>query len=340
MIVESVQEEKEITFLTDPNTQYVSLVSRGANQIPWKIVKIEGEAMTTQKVLQAIIAPEDMKEEDLKKALGQDQIFKLDNPITGGGHVKYNQLPKENFKSDSFELVTLDFDNNIKGIAGNLKKGSVLPIAKIEKENDEILLVEQTEAKAPLFTRPTPGIVVDLEADSPEVSAKYMETGVADEMERLFNLMHSALTQEKADTDWRLSTIKTSVENFIGYLSDALVLAKGAINLPMAEAQNIQVNVNVSDEAPEVEKKEEGKPEAENKEPVEKQEEAKPVDSEKDNQLTEMAAIIKSLSGTIEELKAQVIAIPEIRKSDNQKPERELTKEEKRQKVYAGMLKL
>jgi hypothetical protein len=131
-VVESTQVEKEVTFLVDPKPKFVSLVKRGANQMPWTVVKSqkEDDGVAVRRVLRTIIAPENVSEEALKAVVGEDARFDQKKQI--GNLMHYDQLPPEVLKSDQpAEFVTLDAAQNISGLVVHfpeeaLKSGNFL----------------------------------------------------------------------------------------------------------------------------------------------------------------------------------------------------------------------
>ena len=113
-----IQEEREVAFMVDPEARFVSLVKRGANQIPFRIVK-EQKPM---KVLQSLIVPKGTEKDAIKGILGTEleDVVKFDKEVEKGGLVSYEQIPRASFKEDSVEMVTLNEEKGIVGIQGEM----------------------------------------------------------------------------------------------------------------------------------------------------------------------------------------------------------------------------
>jgi ElaB/YqjD/DUF883 family membrane-anchored ribosome-binding protein len=205
------QIEREINFLVDPEIKYVSIVSRGANGVPFKIVKnLDGENM--QKVLHSIIAPKGTDPNDIKKLMGEDleSIVKLDSGMESGSHVTFVQQPRESFKADSLELFDIDKEKGIKGLRG-------LPV------------VEEKGLIGKLFAKQQEVIFIDdsLESQSKEDTVKYMSWELHDELEALEDAIEGILSQEAGDPQAKIEMVNAVMANFIKFVGDVITVTKG-----------------------------------------------------------------------------------------------------------------
>lgn len=205
------QIEREINFLVDPEIKYVSIVSRGANGAPFKIVKnLDGENM--QKVLHSIIAPKGTDPNDIKKLMGEDleSIVKLDSGMESGSHVTFVQQPRESFKAESLELFDIDKEKGIKGLRG-------LPV------------VEEKGIVGKLFAKKQEVIFIDdsLKPQSKEDTVKYMSWEVYDELDALEDAIKGILSQEAGDPQAKIEMVNAVMANFITFVSDAITVTKG-----------------------------------------------------------------------------------------------------------------
>ena len=61
--------ENEVTFLTDVDVEFVSMVKHGANRTPFKILKSDKGGADMNKVIQAVLIPKSLSDEEAQKAL-------------------------------------------------------------------------------------------------------------------------------------------------------------------------------------------------------------------------------------------------------------------------------
>jgi hypothetical protein len=208
------QELRDIVFMYDPQApRFVSLVKRGANQTPFRVVKNAKEDQV--KVVQSIIATKGTGVEVIKTALGQDiaGVAKLENPVEAAGFVTFEQMPREAFKADTFQLVSLTADKSILGLQGELVEKSEGFVAKLFKPAEKSQVISVPE-------------------DTPVVSVETYKSALSNEMweetDALYNIIRGALSQEQGSSEQKLSTVRTAMNNFIASLEMALVVMKCA----------------------------------------------------------------------------------------------------------------
>jgi hypothetical protein len=109
-----------IVFLFDPKPRSVSLVKRGANKTPFRVVKHCKE--DSMKVLQSIVALSATDAEAIKSVFAPEvhAALQLSAPKQSGKFTLYEQGPREKFKADTLEIVALKEDNSLLGIQGEL----------------------------------------------------------------------------------------------------------------------------------------------------------------------------------------------------------------------------
>lgn len=142
----TITETREVGFLVDPEARFVSLVDRGANQIPFRIVKIQkGEGTVMKKVLHELIVPDGISDDEIRSVFSEETapLLKFDKTREIGKIRLIEQVEREKFDTSSFELVDIDPERGIKGIAGVLKEEEKKGlIAKIFKRSEEQKLAE------------------------------------------------------------------------------------------------------------------------------------------------------------------------------------------------------
>lgn len=245
--------ERDVVFMTDPSASFVSLVKRGANQTPWRVVKNDKEkAMSTKKVLAKLIAPKGTEIDVIKSAMGEDAQAALafDSKVERGDVDIYEQKTLTAFKTDSLQMVTLDRETGLKGIAGELiddSQGGVFGLFR-SKKADGLLLEGEFDAET-----------------EEVIKAQYSEM-LWGELYAFIDGVGAIMAQEKGDPMKKLEAIENMNEALMAHIKEALSVIKGdSLELKAPEQKEEQ-------EVEDVEKSEEPKEEPEVKD-VEKSEE-------------------------------------------------------------------
>lgn len=230
--------------MTNPEATFVSVVGKGANRTPFKVVKNQ-KTETGMRVIQSLIVPKTMKQEDVLSVLGDDlkNMVKFDKKVEATKFDAFEQQPKDAFKEESLEYVVLDEASGLKGIVG---------IAKEEKANGMI---------GKLFSKKSDVIAVDenTAAVSPEIVAKSMDWEIYDEIYNLNDAIRGILAQEMGDASAKVAMVRQCMDNFVAYLDTVFIATKGAkIDLP--EFKKLEKEMTQEEKTPEVEKKEDAAP--------------------------------------------------------------------------------
>jgi len=217
--------ELEVTFLTEPHARFVSLVRRGANQTPFRVVKTGEKEEVPMKVLQSIIAKKGTDAEIIKKALGGDvaDIVQLSSPKESGSFTTYDQHPREVFKADSFEVVVLNDDRTILGLQGELVEKSENVVTRIFKRAEQ---------------RPVISIAEGTEVLSQDVLKAQLGDKLWSELDAMRNAVSGIINQEHGDVRAKVTMVKSVFDNFLASLELASIVAKSdSFDLkPQAEA--------------------------------------------------------------------------------------------------------
>ena len=217
------QVEMEVTFLTDPTARYVSLVKRGANQTPFRVVKTCKEE-GTMRVLQSIIARKGTDAEVIKKALGEDvaDIVQLNSPQETGSFTSYEQHPRDVFKADSFEVVDLAGDKSVLGIQGELIEKSEGIVAKLIKP-----------AQKPVIS-----VAEGAEVLSQEVVKADLGSEMWSELNAIEQAVRGIISQKEGSSRDKLTMVRTVLDNFMASLELAVTVAKcDSFDLPAEQVE-------------------------------------------------------------------------------------------------------
>lgn len=238
-----------------------------------------------KKILQAVLIPGAMKEEDSKRFM-ETLGIKTDDAISAGEFVSFRQFPVANLKSETCELVTLDEEAGIKGLIGEavdtFKSESA---AHITKTDTGEIQVAKSDLSVFRLAKKFKTVEVSLPVEESNSVKSYLTGAMDSEMYRLFDLISSALSQEKGEVAGRKTIIETAVGNFMAFVDEALAITKSdsvvvGVKMVMPE-QEKEPEKKEEDPAPEPTEKEapekieepEKEPEKEEKEPEKKSDE-------------------------------------------------------------------
>lgn len=210
------QDEDTIVLLTDPQASFVSLVKRGANKTPFKIVKQE---KNTMKIIQRIVTRKGVAPESISEAVMPDaaDALNLKAPQESGAFVQYVQHPEDAFKSDSLEVVDLSSDRSILAICGELAQKSEGFVSKLlaRKSNEKGVEVPDTIER------------VDAEILKSDLSGL-----VWTELDALYNGIRGILCQASAEDFSKKQMAQTMCDNFLKSLDVAISVSKSDAFVP------------------------------------------------------------------------------------------------------------
>lgn len=162
-----------------------------------------------KKVIQAIIAPKELSEEKLKEMYGED--IEVSQKMDFGKYVRYDQFKRELCNPDSFELVLLDPQSGVKGLAAELKEQSDNLVVKLFRRKEEIKAMEMPESVVPVER---------------EEAQKMMSEGIAEEYYALGSLINGILSQTYGTVEEKIAQLRKAFDNFVAYVSEAFAVSK------------------------------------------------------------------------------------------------------------------
>lgn len=110
--------EAEVEYMEDLDVGFISLVDKGANRVPFKIIKSE-DAMDD--VIQSVITPVSKSIDDYKESFNWVGDFKVAKTENHGDYTKYVSFPMSDLQEDSYKLVRLSEDADSFAIIGKPK---------------------------------------------------------------------------------------------------------------------------------------------------------------------------------------------------------------------------
>lgn len=213
--VVSEEAEKDVTFLTDVDVEFVSLVRHGANQMPFRVVKSEDAVMkggdtTLRTVIQSIILPKSAtlssvaEQEELQWMVEakDDQVQEFDD------YQKLIQIPVEKFEQESLALVKLH-DNGTYAVVGKLES---------EEDLDDALVLGSREMKSMI---PLPAHLADGPLTTGLQVPAYLSTFRQMFEKELMDLLNS-INHENADPVARKQSVMGALDAFKTFMSVGL----------------------------------------------------------------------------------------------------------------------
>lgn len=220
----------DVTFLTQPRARFVSLVDRGANHFPWRVVKRRaslGEPMRHS--LHKIIAPAGAPVATVMALAGTAPGFGRGlSPVRKGAYDCYQAAPAYAFVPGSFQLVDLDPAAGVRAVVGEpltRKSGGVL--ARLFKVAEPAASGGQAPPKAVAPTEPT----------EPTVAAAQYAALLEDELAALVPALRAVLATpgDPEAPGERAEALAQTLEAFLALAEEALA-ALGEAAIPLAEA--------------------------------------------------------------------------------------------------------
>jgi len=207
MKIVSEVKEADVTFLTDADVQFVSLVRHGANRSPFKVIKEEkegGDGKMTM-VIQSILVPKNSSLEDLakKKDCAWAVEAKTDSKETFDTYDKYVQIEEDGFVQNSLQLTKLD-GNGTFAMVGSLKDG----------KSKEVLTIPEQKMDIPI----SPMDTAIAEADGPAFVLTFRDM-FDKELSGFLDVVRGTMTQSKVDTKKRKASVMSALTAFGNFLS-------------------------------------------------------------------------------------------------------------------------
>jgi len=114
--VVSELKNEEVVYMTDPDIEFISLVSHAANQFPFNVVK---EQKMNKRITYNILVPKGMEQEKVKE-LSEKYGFSTENPEeTDDEYTVYNQVDEKSVDTESRSLKILDEESGVYVVTAN-----------------------------------------------------------------------------------------------------------------------------------------------------------------------------------------------------------------------------
>ena len=188
--VKSIIREDDVTFMSNLDVEFVSLVGHAANQQPFKIMKgqVKGDE-NMNKVIHSILVPKDIGE-DKQKELEDSYSFEEKDEESLEGFNVYKQVADDEVDLESKNLAVVDKDAGIYGIVAEKKEES--KAETVDKESMDWATID----------------------------------GIVDAMFSMEDIVLGVLRQPEAETGQRKDMISNAIGNFTKHVEAVLSQAK------------------------------------------------------------------------------------------------------------------
>lgn len=206
IIVEEVQ--KDVTLMTEPQAEFVSLVRHGANRMPFRVVKTAekgGETSVTFAV-QSILLPNGKQLNSLAAQEGKQWLadVRVDKAQKYEGYQKLVQTEMVKFDPASLQMVALG-------------DGALAIVGKLSQETPNAIVLDVEAAKS-LAMAP-----LDAPMESEAITLAPTFRDLMDrEISSMLDIVYGALKQAAADPKQRKSTIIGAIDNFKTFFTTGL----------------------------------------------------------------------------------------------------------------------
>ena len=210
--------ETEVEYMEDLDVGFISLVDKGANRVPFKVIKSED---SMDDVIQSVITPLDRSLADFKSPVFFSD-FKIAKTENHGDYTKHISFPTSDLKEDTIKLVRLSEDENAFAVIGQ---------PKTPCESHVIY-------KASFMDRPV------------KLSEGEMETFGDEFYYQLTNLVKSisgTLALDKLDNKKKKAAIANSLDAFKIFISAGLDINAGQTNIALREPVTFEKKDNTSE---------------------------------------------------------------------------------------------
>lgn len=216
-IIEEI--ETEVQHMEDVDVTWISLVDKGANRTPFKIIKTE-DAM--EEVIQSIITPLAKDFDKYKELHNWPKEFKILKTEDHGEYSKFISIPIDEMDPASVKLVRLSEDENVFAVVG----------VPLKMEGSNIIYKSVTMDKP---------IRLD------EYGIVTFRDTFYNEIDNLLSIVNGTMELSEMDNRKKKDIIGKSLDAFKSFISAGLDISADSIVFAKQE-QKSEVNMDVKDE--------------------------------------------------------------------------------------------
>lgn len=221
--------EDQVTFLTDVNVEYVSLVRHGANRTPFRILKNDKGGSTMEKVVTAVLIPKSLSEE---AAAGHLDGYRTDEMKEYDTYKSFIQVDQESIDPETAEVIFIDKKAGVMGVVASLVTDK--DEGESTQDPKEVEGKDQTEEAAEkgdeeVKSETDPKVVEKESLDYATMDELYME------LYAMADIVGGALRQSQVEPMSRKNTVLSAIDNFRTFASMVLDNAKSD---DVAKAEN------------------------------------------------------------------------------------------------------
>lgn len=211
--------ETEVEYMEDLDVGFISLVDKGANHVPFKVIKSED---TMDDVIQSVVTPVKKELDTYRETLSWLGEFKVSKTENHGDYTKYVSFPMSDLKEDSYKIVRLSEEGDSFAIVGQ---------PKVPQESHVVF-------KASVMDTPV----------------KFSERGVEtfgdefyEELSYLIDSVAGTMSLDKLDNKKKKAAISNALDAFKIFISAGLDMNSGQTNISLREFSKFEKKHKVSE---------------------------------------------------------------------------------------------
>lgn len=217
-VVEVVEDEKEVSFMSNADPKFVSLVRNGANRTPFQVIKSEdkgGVNVSTRNVVHSIIAAKGETLESIAAIQGNEWLADATKDDSGqfGEFTSYTQLSVEKFDDSTMALLQLE------GGAGHVLVGALKADAT-GVENPLMISAAQAEKAEEMPKSP-----LSYTMDATEQMANAFKDQFYGELWDMEDAVTALLWQSATDPAARKAAVLAAIDGFRNFVELGLTAA-------------------------------------------------------------------------------------------------------------------
>jgi len=225
--VKVITEEKEadVTFLSDAELNFVSLVRHGANRSPFRVIKKE-KGGAKQMVVQSILIPKDVSLEELSKVEGCEWVVeaKEDKKEEFDTYDKYIQIDEKKFDRSTLQLKKLDSKGTFAMVGSLVDNGT----------KGDVLTVPNQKADIPIAPMDAP--VAEMEGPAFVLTFRDMFDR---ELSSFLDVVRGSMSQSNVDPKKRKSAVMNALGAFGNFLSVGIDLIGTSSSKKTDKVENV-----------------------------------------------------------------------------------------------------
>lgn len=210
--------ETEVEYMEDLDVGFISLVDKGANHVPFKIIKSED---SMDDVIQSVVTPLNKSLADFEAPFFSSD-FSIAKTENHGEYTKHISFPVSDLKEDSIRLVRLSEDESAFIVVGQ---------PKVPSESHIVYKAS----------------IMDMPVKLSEMGVKTFGDDFYSELTHLIDSVSGTMSLEKLENKKKKAAIANALDAFRIFISAGLDMNSGQTNIALREPVKFEKKDNTSE---------------------------------------------------------------------------------------------